>query len=71
MTKNPPETLAYLDKFTSRKVKETLEWEISRIPDSLLAWITRYLHVAVVGLIHTLTLLPNSGEKLTSCRIFL
>ena len=49
MTKNPPETLAYLDKFTSRKVKETLEWEIARIPDSLLAWITRYLHVAVVG----------------------
>jgi site-specific recombinase XerD len=49
MTKNPPETIAYLDKFTSRKVKATLEQEIARIPDSFLAWITRYLHVAVVG----------------------
>ena len=44
-----PETITYLNKFTSRKMKESLEQEIAQIPDSFLAWITRYLHMVVVG----------------------
>ena len=49
MTKNPPETITYLNKFTSRKVKETLEREFAQLPDSLSAWITCYLRMVVVG----------------------
>ena len=49
MTKNHPENIAYLDKLTSRKVKEALERELAQLPDSLSAWMTCYLRVAVMG----------------------
>jgi hypothetical protein len=39
MSKNPAENVPYLDKFTSRKVKEAWRREIASIPDSLEAWI--------------------------------
>src|SRR2546429_9698103 len=49
MTQNPPTNVSYLDKLTSRKVKEALKREFAQLPDSLSAWITCYLQMAVVG----------------------
>ncbi len=49
MTKNPPANVSYLDKVTSRKVKEALERSVAQLPDSLSAWIACYLRMVVVG----------------------
>src|SRR5438067_7707424 len=49
MTKNLPTNVSYLDKVTSRKVKEALERSVAQLPDSLSAWITCYLRMVVVG----------------------
>jgi site-specific recombinase XerD len=49
MTQNPPTNVSYLDKVTSRKVKEALKREFAQLPDSLSAWITCYLQMVVVG----------------------
>jgi site-specific recombinase XerD len=46
---NFAENVRYLDKFTSRKVREAIDQEIASIPDSLSAWIAHYLRFAVVG----------------------
>src|SRR6266581_6203579 len=50
MTKTPSTNVSYLDKLTSRKVKEALELSVAQLPDSLSAWITCYLHMVVVGI---------------------
>jgi site-specific recombinase XerD len=43
------ETLRYLDKFTARKVQEDHTRGLSTLPDSLEAWITQYIQLAVTG----------------------
>ncbi len=48
-TENQREGVVYLGKFTSRKVKEPLGWSDEHLDDSLAAWVTRYLELAVVG----------------------
>jgi len=49
MTKIAADNLSYLDKFSLRKVQDTLTQDISTIPDSLQTWITHYLCLAVSG----------------------
>ena len=39
----------YLDKFTARKVQDDKMQLLATLPDSLDAWITQYLHLAVIG----------------------
>lgn len=43
------ENLRYLDKFTARKVQEEHTLLLVTLPDSLEAWITQYLQLAVTG----------------------
>jgi|SRR5229473_2939388 len=45
----PAKNIAYLDKFTVRKVQDTLTQDINSIPDSLGAWMAHYLHLAISG----------------------
>src|SRR5689334_4542185 len=45
----PINNLAYLDTFTSRKVEEGVRPLVGETPDSLAAWIERYLLLAVHG----------------------
>jgi integrase len=47
-TEKQREGVVYLEKFTSRKDKRP-EQELSETPDSLSAWVGRYLEFAVVG----------------------
>ena len=47
--KRPPATLAYLENYTSRKVERVSHRLVGAAPDSLTAWIERYLALAVVG----------------------
>src|SRR3954471_10048616 len=47
--KRPPATLAYLENYTSRKVERVSHRLVWTAPDSLTAWIERYLALAVVG----------------------
>lgn len=47
-TEKRREGVVYLEKFTSRKDKRP-EQELSQTPDSLSAWVGRYLELAVVG----------------------
>jgi integrase len=50
MTQSPvPKTPIYLPNFTSRKVKTLPGGLAEDVPDSLAAWATRYLALAVVG----------------------
>ena len=50
MTKNQSVAAGvYLDKFTSRKVKEAAPRLVAETGDSLAAWMARYLALAVVG----------------------
>jgi hypothetical protein len=51
MMKNATENVSCLDKFTLRKVQDTLTQDISTIPDSLQTWITHYLRLAVSGVL--------------------
>jgi hypothetical protein len=48
--KKPADKGLYLDKLTSRKVKETTDQIISNIPDNFSAWIAHYLQFAVTGM---------------------
>jgi hypothetical protein len=45
----PTKTLAYLPNFTARKVQAVPGGLPEDVPDSLAAWATRYLALAVVG----------------------
>ena len=47
--KRPTANLAYLENFTSRKVERVSARLVGTAPDSLAAWIERYLTLAVVG----------------------
>jgi site-specific recombinase XerD len=47
--KSPTATLPYLAKFTARKVQGLRDADFSQVPDSLAAWIGRYLTLTVVG----------------------
>ena len=49
MTKNAAEKVSYLDKFTRRKVQDTLTLDLDTIPDSLQAWMAHYLRLAISG----------------------
>src|SRR5689334_17481783 len=46
---NPAKPLAYLPNFTARKVQAVPGGLPTDVPDSLAAWATRYLALAVVG----------------------
>src|SRR5215204_6104542 len=46
---NPAQPLAYLPNFTARKVRAVPGGLPADVPDSLAAWATRYLALAVVG----------------------
>src|SRR3954469_5652328 len=48
-TKNVPATAQQLASFTSRKVTGLVDTLTEAVPDSLAAWMTRYLTFAVVG----------------------
>ncbi len=43
------ETIHYLDKFTARKVQDDQTRFLTTLPDSLEAWITQYIQLAVTG----------------------
>jgi hypothetical protein len=43
------EKVQYLDKFTARKVQDDQIQLLANLPDSLDAWTTQYLHLAVIG----------------------
>src|SRR6266700_2409021 len=43
------ELIRYLDKFTARKVQDDHTRLLAALPDSLEAWITQYLQLAVTG----------------------
>lgn len=45
----PAEKIRYLDKFTARKVRFDNIQLLAPLPDSLDAWITQYLQLAVIG----------------------
>ena len=45
----PTKTLAHLPNFTARKVRAVPGGLPADVPDSLAAWATRYLALAVVG----------------------
>jgi integrase len=47
--KRPPATLTYLENYTSRKVERVSARLVAGVPDSLAAWMERYLALAVVG----------------------
>src|SRR6266516_4904625 len=47
--KTAAEKVQYLDKFTARKVQDDKIQLLATLPDSLDAWITQYLHLAVIG----------------------
>jgi len=47
MTKNAAEMFSYLDKFTIRKMQDTLTRDIDTIPDSLQAWMAHYLRLII------------------------
>ncbi len=47
--KTAAEKIRYLDKFTARKVQDDKIQLLATLPDSLDAWITHYLHLAVIG----------------------
>jgi integrase len=47
--KRPAANLTYLEKFTSRKVEKVSDRLVGTAPDSLAAWVERYLTLAVVG----------------------
>src|SRR6266516_1366857 len=47
--KNMAETIHYLDKFTARKVQDDQTRFLTTLPDSLEAWITQYIQLAVTG----------------------
>jgi len=47
--KRPPATQAYLDNYTSRKVERVSDRLVGSAPDSLTAWMERYLALAVAG----------------------
>jgi hypothetical protein len=42
------EKVQYLDKFTARKVQDDQIQLLANLPDSLDAWTTQYLHLAVI-----------------------
>ena len=44
-----PKTLSYLPNFTARKMRAIPGGLPADVPDSLAAWATRYLALAVVG----------------------
>jgi integrase len=44
------ESLPYLDKFTARKVQLDQTYPFEKLPDSLEAWMTQYLQLAVTGI---------------------
>lgn len=44
-----PKALAHLPNFTARKVRAVPGGSVEDVPDSLAAWATRYLALAVVG----------------------
>lgn len=48
-TERQDEGVVYLEKFTSRKVKRFRDAGLDDLPDSLSAWVGRYLELAVVG----------------------
>jgi len=48
-TKNRPTTALQLASFTSRKVSGLVDTLHDAIPDSLAAWMARYLTFAIVG----------------------
>src|SRR5215210_2491761 len=41
--------LVYLEEFTSQKVERPALLPVAEVPDSLAAWMVRYLTLAVVG----------------------
>ena len=47
--KNTVEKVQYLDKFTARKVQDDKIQLLATLRDSLDAWTTQYLHLAVIG----------------------
>ena len=47
--KTSTEKIRYLDKFTARKVQDGNIYLLTTLPDSLDAWITQYLQLAVIG----------------------
>src|SRR5215217_48156 len=47
--KRPPATVTYLENYTSRKVERVSDRLVGSAPDSLAAWMERYLALAVVG----------------------
>src|SRR3954447_15080142 len=47
--KRPPATIRYLASYTSRKVGQVSDRLVGTAPDSLAAWMERYLALAVVG----------------------
>src|SRR6266567_7267317 len=46
---NTAEKVQYLDKFTARKAQDARVHLLETLPDSLDAWITQYLQLAVIG----------------------
>jgi hypothetical protein len=47
--KTTAEKVHYLDKFTARKVQDNTIHLLETLPDSLDAWITQYLQLAIIG----------------------
>ena len=47
--KKAPETVMYLDKFTSRKEKAPSGGGVESVPDSLVTWMNRYLQLVIRG----------------------
>ncbi len=47
--KTSAEKIRYLDKFIARKVQYDNARLLAGLPDSLDAWITQYLQLAVIG----------------------
>jgi integrase len=47
--KTAAERVRYLDKFTTRKVQDDYTRLLAALPDSLEAWITQYIQLAVTG----------------------
>ena len=45
----PVKDLAYLPNFTARKVQDDHTRLLAALPDSLEAWITQYIQLAVTG----------------------
>jgi len=49
MKKSPVAQSAYFEKFTSQKVTEAAPRLTAEAPDSLAAWMSRYLSLATLG----------------------